>query len=334
MIKAGDYLAFLWAAKQGHLKVLEWLEERAPAEHQAMVGANNYEAFRLATLNNHVAIVQHLLCFPGVFSYAERDEREYGATYVHPFIQEKLATLRAQRQALETRDPHAVFNIINKEETYLCFYMIRNVIRRNDPALLDDLRFLMDIPSVKMLLHASAPDNEPNELLRLALIVRNQDAVNLLLNVPAVRELAEVNNLDVTERFDDFAESKTRRPLLKAPAMSDGDIRKKLIDDLNRYIHSVDNGSRRKFTYFQERQKENRKINYHLAKNLRDALQNPDIEIAQVFQNISGQREDVRKQLNSKLIGNFLLSDELNRIIKQGKATESSEKPRGVALIR
>ena len=116
--------------------------------------------------------------------------------------------------------------------------------------------------------------------------------------------------------------------------MSDGDIRKKLIDDLNRYIHSVDNGSRRKFTYFQERQKENRKINYHLAKNLRAALQNTNTEIAQVFQNISGQREGVRKKLNSKLIGNFLLSDDLNKIIKQGKTTKDSDKPIGVSSAR
>ena len=690
MIKAEQYQVFRCAAANGYLDILKWIEQNAPAERQAMVKLNNYEAFRFAIHRNWFAIRNYFFSFPSVFSYAEMHEREYGATYVHPFIQEKLATLRAQRQDLETREPHAIFDIINEEESHLCFYMIRNLIRRNDPALHDNLRFLIEIPSVKALLPTAVTPNEGNELLRLALAVGNGEAADILLNVSAVRELAEANNFyaaerrgaldlrqlannressltvlnsmeqarlkratdhyqpflrkvgvsnlitqlrktletrylenpaviirdddtslalpiawadfatlqttlsdtekarafnayyshkdhtayrylskpnpwmyhnasyvyvnpeNTTERWSTFEEyqpliamlyvaaidtkipatdgftvatrfehfidelahigrahnwDRTRivvdtagqpilddhgyakmeeyddgegdkptcfsgikrrlfqsvlghplllmltdaimtqelneficahfqakindankpafcaeyqskyvelstedipllhslnispeqqeafvvtlqikygeefdatfkrklkirfglkesgilyanhaekfsyllRPILGIipPTLSPEDnsavapeepetieaspldrtmpncpIRTKLIDDLNRYITSVENGSRRKFTYFQERQKENRNINYHLAKNLRGALQNTNTEIAQVFQNISGQREGVRKQLKSKLIGNFLLSDELNKIIKQGRSTQ------------
>lgn len=52
------------------------------------------------------------------------------------------------------------------------------------------MQSLMDIPSVKSLLHTAVTPDQPNELLRLALSTGNQVAAEILLTVPAVHELA------------------------------------------------------------------------------------------------------------------------------------------------
>ena len=190
MISRWGYGAFREAAGHGHLAVMERLMELTPNNVQAMISAGDYKAFRAAAREGHFPVVNRLLQFSSVFAYAEMHEREYGAQCVHPFVHAKLSALQEICTALEANNPRAVFDIIDPEEAKLCFYILRNLIRRNDPALLDDIRFLIEIPSVKALLHTAVTPNQPNELFRLALSLGNQDAAEILLTVPAVAELA------------------------------------------------------------------------------------------------------------------------------------------------
>ena len=189
MLKDRSYVLYTLAAEHGHLEMLRYLEELvvrvSPNKFGRMVRADNFSAFRYAARNNHLQVVNYLLQSGASFPYAEEHEREYGEGYVYPFITEQLRVLRVQKIALQQTDPNAVFNI-TVGPAKLCFYFLRSLIRRCDDALLDDIRFLLDIPAVKALVHTSE-----NELLRLALAEGNEAASALLLNIPVVSELAE-----------------------------------------------------------------------------------------------------------------------------------------------
>ena len=194
MISARNYKAFQVAAGNGHLSVMKRLIELAPDKVRVMTSANNYAAFRYASSNNHLdnLDVINFLFQQNVslFAYAEPHEEEFGEKYVHPFVIQNLTALRVARVAVEAENVNAVFDVTNLEQSKCCFYLLRNIIRRNDPALLDDIRFLTEIPSVKTLLHTAVTPNQSNELFRLALNKGNQAAAEILLTVPEVYNLA------------------------------------------------------------------------------------------------------------------------------------------------
>jgi hypothetical protein len=206
IIKARGYEAFHLAVENGHLAVIERLMALAPSEVQAMVGASSYAAFRWADENSHLEVVQRLLRFPIQFAYAEKHMNDHGEA-VTSFMHEELTSLRNLKTVFETDHPEGVFNLEDPEQARLCFYMLRNLIRRNDAALQDDMLFLMDIPSVRALLHIAVtppPHERENELLRLAYHVGNRTAAGLLLDIPAVSERAEAANFYRDERQGGF----------------------------------------------------------------------------------------------------------------------------------
>jgi len=193
MITNANCSLFARVAVDGNLPVMELFMARAPHEVQNMIKSQDYYSFRGAAEYNHVHIVNRLLLFPTMLAYAEQHEREYGEKYTHPFISQQLSLLRTQQHTLETEQTHAVFNL-NEEQAQLCFYMLRNLIRRNNTTLQDDILFLLNIPAVKALVHTAVTPNQPNELVRLALTTGNQNAAALLLTIPEVRAQAEQNN--------------------------------------------------------------------------------------------------------------------------------------------
>jgi len=71
---------------------------------------------------------------------------------------------------------------------------MRKLIRQRTPESLDKLNLLLSIPSVKALVHQEVTPNQSNELLRLAMSLNNQEAALILLNIPAVRGLAQANH--------------------------------------------------------------------------------------------------------------------------------------------
>ncbi|HHM2299132.1 TPA: ankyrin repeat domain-containing protein [Legionella anisa] len=191
IITAQNYYAFTLAAKNGHLSVLQYLAEEAPGKLQDMIAADNYEALHRATL--HTPVINYLLSQANALAFAEQHHLEF-AQHVIPFVTQKLADLQVQKNTIEHDNAYAVFDITSPEEGKLLFYVLRNLIRQNDPARRDDILFLISIPSVKALAHTEVTPHQPNELLRLALSLGNETAAELLLGIPAVRELAAQNN--------------------------------------------------------------------------------------------------------------------------------------------
>jgi len=60
MIAADRFLAFQWAAENCHLKVLRYLEEKAPKNLQKMIAADGFKAFRWAAINGHLEVLRYL----------------------------------------------------------------------------------------------------------------------------------------------------------------------------------------------------------------------------------------------------------------------------------
>lgn len=184
---------FQLAARGGQLESLKYLADNAPNLLEDMIKDRDYRAFQEAIQMGHQEVTNWLLQQPSCFVYAEQHVREY-ENHVYPFIQETLLTLHNASDAALELNPNAVFNIESPEQARLCFYIMRNLIRRNDRTQDDELRFLLNIPAVKALAHQEVTQGQPNELLRLAVNTGNTVASSLLLNIEAVRVLAEQNN--------------------------------------------------------------------------------------------------------------------------------------------
>ena len=60
MIQADDFYAYRNAAFNGHLGVLEHLESKAPEQIQAMIQANKFSAYRYAAANGHLGVLDYL----------------------------------------------------------------------------------------------------------------------------------------------------------------------------------------------------------------------------------------------------------------------------------
>jgi hypothetical protein len=195
MIKAHNYEAFRNAAAWGYLEVLHYLVEKAPTLKENMIQANNYSAFpaRHGSEDHLAKTNAFLLSHYSCFAHAEQHYAEYQGR-INLFVNDKLVNLHARCQQQEDLNPNAVFELTDPNEIKLCFYIIRNLIRRNDPSLEDKLHFLIQIPAVRALLHTPLTPNHPNELLRLAFNLGNDDAARILLTNSGVRELAEANN--------------------------------------------------------------------------------------------------------------------------------------------
>ncbi|MBA2655956.1 MAG: ankyrin repeat domain-containing protein [Tatlockia sp.] len=198
MVKEDDYVSFLKASKNGHLDILKWFKEQAPNEYVAMVKTQDYGAFNIA-YPKHKDTLKWLLLQPQCFAYAEPHVREF-SHLVNPVVADILSTLHQESEAFSIQAPNGVFNIEDAERAQLGFYIIRNLIRRNDRAFDDELRFLLAIPAVKSLVHQEVTAGRPNELLRLAMDEGNQLAASLLLAILAVRYLADQNNFYQEER--------------------------------------------------------------------------------------------------------------------------------------
>ncbi len=158
IIEANNYEAFIAAARGGHWFVMESLISFATecdfsgASVKDMIAAQDYRALRLAAQSGHRDVINFLLAYPSVFAHAEMHVHEY-ARYVNPFVTERLSALRAQKSTLVQRNPEAVFDIKDANEVNLLFYVLKNLRRRNEPALRSDILFLLDIPSVSALAH-------------------------------------------------------------------------------------------------------------------------------------------------------------------------------------
>ena len=185
------YSGFVYAAFNGKLDVLRWFKAESPNNFQRMIEVDDFAAFRFSVDKGHRHVTQYLLPFPTCFAYAETHTKEYGEKYIVPFVTEKLAALHIQQQQSLLENGSTIFDIHDEEEAKLYFYIIKNLIRKNNPTNLDEIRFLIDIPAVKALVHVTTTPNEPNELVRFALTSNNQEAAAILQNVPSADKMAD-----------------------------------------------------------------------------------------------------------------------------------------------
>ncbi len=201
MVVANKFRVFKDVVVRGSLEVLKHLESLIEYDQiQSMISDDDFEVYKRvvraydwAADYDQLEICNHLLSQSSAcFAYAEQHVREY-SHHVIPFIDNTLSSLHQEYEAFSIQNPNGVFDI-EGERAQLCFYLMRNLIRRNDRAFDDELRFLLSIPSVKALVHQELTAGNPNELLRLAMTCGNQEAATLLLNIEAVRRLAELNN--------------------------------------------------------------------------------------------------------------------------------------------
>ncbi|MCC5791217.1 MAG: hypothetical protein JJT82_01210 [Legionellaceae bacterium] len=199
--KVRNYEAIRDAARLGHTEIIKHLESHlSPDEKKAAVKADHYAAMTLAAEGNHVSTVTHFLSIDVGFAYMEAHDQEYGRTYVYPFVQQKLAELAADQDRYASRQPHGVFDVSDAQAT-LCFYMLRNLIRRGsarDDApseqVAERISFLLGLPAVRALAHQSLNGGPENELVRLARRIGNAAACAQLMQLPEVQRHAEQNN--------------------------------------------------------------------------------------------------------------------------------------------
>ncbi|KTD69777.1 ankyrin repeat protein [Legionella santicrucis] len=195
MIEANDFSAFKGAARFGKLDVLMYLKEKTSGPLKNRLEEQIYPAFVEAADKKQYEVMHYLLSHANTSTFARIEaHEEYGENCVWLFVMQKINAFRVRQQETEARSLDAVFDVASPDEARFLFYIARNLIRRNDAGCIDDLRFLLNIPSVKALAHTEVTPYQSNELLRLALSVGNQGAASLLLNIPAVRTLAEQND--------------------------------------------------------------------------------------------------------------------------------------------
>ena len=182
MIKESNFSAYRKAAYNGHLGVLKHLEAKVPKFVDKMIRSLDFSAFSRAAINKHFSVCHHLLSKSlECFAYADSQYEQY-SEIVDSFIDAKLQTFQEKP-------------LMDLEEAQLCFYMLRHLIHINDRTDDKSIRFLLSILAVRVLAHREMTPGHPNELLQLARSVSNHSAIEALLNIPAVRNLDEKNDL-------------------------------------------------------------------------------------------------------------------------------------------
>jgi hypothetical protein len=325
MIMSLDHGAFRFAAEHGHLAVVNRLiEVCSPSILKRMIERRGSGSALDAAEQRHAAVVNRLLSFPSVFvslEYKSRAEDDYSKRYwsaVYPylpiFINDQLAALHLQQSQASAHNPASIFNIEDAQEALLCFHFLKNLIRRNDPAVLNEIRFLLQIPAVKSLAHSAGIMGMENELLREAIRSGNQTAARLLLAIPAVREEAARHRyyqfeFEAEDASFDFTGLAQRRAQLQA------------------YVNRIDGTGPRPdfshgFTLFRQSRAINREANYLLAKSLLQKIDSGNEPLNTIFAQIDEQRQRLivenRLNLRPGYVERGIRSDELAPLVRTG----------------
>jgi hypothetical protein len=146
-----------------------------------------------AATTNDAAMIHALLTDNDNLCYADEHNEQYDK-FLLAFINQTIETLKHEK--LEAEKAQRIFRV-DKQSVFRAFYIMKNLIRRNDTALLTQLRFLLSLFDVNLCAHQAMTESQPNELLRLALRSHNVEAVKLLMTLPEINRLSQS-----TERCD------------------------------------------------------------------------------------------------------------------------------------
>lgn len=226
-----QYTAYAEACSSGNKKLVELLNSKLGAFTSSAIAASDYQAFNQAFNQIHVDVITLLLQDVECFAYAESHYRKDVSGFVNSWVNRSLGWLQNLKSNYLERHPNELFDVNSSKAEHL-FYVIRNLIRRGvdredakAERLTAQLLFLLDIPSVRNLCHQSKRGVAPNELLRLAQDLGNEDAVQALMNIPAVSE-QERNRLSTQEEYNNPI---TLEVLIRSPSTP----------DLNRFFSPV-----------------------------------------------------------------------------------------------
>lgn len=195
-ISSRKYSAYCYSLRNGHLHTIKHIEnklEHTKITAPEIIKLDRFKAFKYAAFKNHVKVILHCLKFDAVFAHAEIRVADYATQFVKPFIRSYLNQLWKRSEEYEKKFPDKEFNIKNTE-AQLFFYIIRHLIRSFSDENIEIIQQLIQLSSVKVLLHEDMNGDGENELLRLALRLGNTEAVKTLIQVPRIMELAEENN--------------------------------------------------------------------------------------------------------------------------------------------
>lgn len=185
---------FKTATQANDLMMLKIIAEHAPSLLSGCIHQGRFSPFHHAHKNNQREIAQWLLEDPDCLAHAESAPAHYQYdNMVNEHIDIQIQNLHGRQAEHGAELTEDVFDVNNEREAKHAFYMLRALIRRNGN--IDDINFLLTIPSVRALAHrAIGREPQENELLRLAMRQDNDNACRLLLEIDEVRNLAEAND--------------------------------------------------------------------------------------------------------------------------------------------
>ncbi|MDF1684192.1 MAG: hypothetical protein P1U36_06000 [Legionellaceae bacterium] len=180
------YSALLMAIREQHPAILCCLLETPEVEQIFMTQWQ--EMFRHAAQASNPMVLRQLLPYSQCFERADRNRELSHQAHLLEFVHEKIESLRGRA----SHDVTSRLNVdLSKNETELCFYMLRHLITRNSSEFNNGIKFLLNIPSVQALAHEQVTPGQSNELFLSALTAHNTWAEELLILIPSVRALAE-----------------------------------------------------------------------------------------------------------------------------------------------
>lgn len=184
------YHAFRQAASHGHLAIMQWLISIDRVRLNRMIEAHDFYAFRNASQNGYTEIALILMRHSvACFRFAEMHSEEYELPLIHYIAQELERLHNHHAQVLSQSG--AAFDVTDRAQLRRYYYILKNLIRRNDTAHTGDIRFLLAIPSLRAMVHLRIDGGLENDLMRLARMIGNHAAATALAEIPAVNRIAE-----------------------------------------------------------------------------------------------------------------------------------------------
>lgn len=188
---ANNYDFFNQACTYGQIETLEWITKLLePNLLNQLITRSDFVIYfhvlKKGSFESAYWLLKNLSCF----AFAESHFAEASKLCVTSFVQSQLDSLH--KDSTQNRDQ--VFDITDSTRAQFCFYMLRNLIRRNDRSLDSELQFLLSIPAVRALAHKELSSQKPNELIQLALANGNIEAAEQLMLIEDVKNLTMHNN--------------------------------------------------------------------------------------------------------------------------------------------
>ncbi len=147
----------------------------------------NKEKLAEAAATGNTELMNVLLTDNDNLRYVDEDHKNHTDS-LNIFTQKTIKQLERDQQAAEGKNQ--VFRV-DRSTVIRAFYILRHLIRRNDPSVVPQLQSLLSILDINQYAHQAVSEEQPNELLRLALRIGNVDAVKLLMTIPRVSQLSQ-----------------------------------------------------------------------------------------------------------------------------------------------